>query len=446
MTTPHRTYSTRGYLTRGGHARLDEAFRACARLYNAAKEHRVSAWKHSSRQPVTYFDQCSELTALRAEDPYWNSMSLGVARGVIRRLDKAFQAFYRRCGRGEKPGYPRWASGRRWKTIEVHNPTPAMVSDKMGKLVVCVKGLPIIRIRPSRDLPDSKRLVALTITRKPTGVWVNMTYKIDDEKQKGGRWDAPGESQNFSHDSGTIRSDTVAVAPGIGCEPNQRGIAETYATVAVAPGIGCEPNRSMSRANQRSVAVGLDLGVSKRVTLSNGETIRRRPRDDTKQVQLERRIARCRRNSNNQRKLRGQLARLRFRESIANRNECHRITTALARRFSFIAVEDLKTKNMTRSAKGSVEKPGKNVAAKSGLNRSILEQSWGIIISQLEYKTEWAGTTLVKVDPRHTSQRCSGCGMVDGSNRRGERYNCGRCGLAMDADVNAARNVLARAA
>ena len=101
---------------------------------------------------------------------------------------------------------------------------------------------------------------------------------------------------------------------------------------------------------------------------------------------------------------------------------------------------------MTASAAGTDENPGRNVAAKSGLNRSILEEGWGIIRNQLVYKAEWAGKQLVEVNPRHTSQTCSNCGVVDPESRQGKSYACRQCGLAIDADVNAAVNILKRAA
>ena len=107
--------------------------------------------------------------------------------------------------------------------------------------------------------------------------------------------------------------------------------------------------------------------------------------------------------------------------------------------------DDLAIRNMTASAAGTVENPGRNVAAKSGLNRSILEQGWGIIRNQLVYKAEWAGKQLVEVDPRRTSRICSGCGAVDPDSRQGKSYACRQCGLSIDADVNAARNILKRA-
>ena len=77
-----------------------------------------------------------------------------------------------------------------------------------------------------------------------------------------------------------------------------------------------------------------------------------------------------------------------------------------------IAVEDLKVANMSKSASGTVENQGKNVKAKSGLNKSILDQGWGMLIGMLEYKQEWRGGLLVKVDPKYTSQTCCECGHV----------------------------------
>ena len=130
---------------------------------------------------------------------------------------------------------------------------------------------------------------------------------------------------------------------------------------------------------------------------------------------------------------------------MRNRNACHEVTSALIRRFETIAIEDLAIGNMTASARGTVETPGRNVAAKSGLNRSILEQTWGMIRQQLTYKAEWAGRELVVVDPRYTSQTCSRCGVIEASSRHGEIYHCAHCGLRMDADHNAAINILLRA-
>ncbi len=377
MTTAHVIYQERAYLRRNGHQALDEAFRECARLYNAALEHWQTAWKHG--HSVSLYEQYRELTDIRHDDAYWSGLSVEIGRGVLRRLDRARQAFYRRCKSVEQPGYPRFRSSRRWKTIEIAQPSTSMVTNRCGKWVVKVKGLPILVIKPQRELPTPAHLKTLTITRKPTGVYVSLGYEVEREA-------LPKTSQ----------------------------------------------------------AVGLDMGVRSRIAFSDGSFADRRQPVNDKVATLQRRIARCRRGSGSQRKLYRQLARLRHRESVRNRNKCHRITTEIVRNHDLIAVEGLRIRDMTRSARGTVERPGRNVAAKAGLNRSITEQSWGIIISQLDYKTQWYGREFVKVDPRHTSQICSSCGVVASENRQYKIYNCGSCGLRIDADTNAALNILRR--
>jgi len=109
-----------------------------------------------------------------------------------------------------------------------------------------------------------------------------------------------------------------------------------------------------------------------------------------------------------------------------------------------IVVEDLKIANMSRSARGTIENPGKQVKAKSGLNKSILDQGWGEFKRQLNYKLEWQGGTFVKVNPRYTSQRCSDCGFVSKDNRLSQSvFRCINCSHAEHADTNAAKNILA---
>jgi putative transposase len=107
-----------------------------------------------------------------------------------------------------------------------------------------------------------------------------------------------------------------------------------------------------------------------------------------------------------------------------------------------VVVEDLKIKNMTKSAKGTEEKPGKQVAQKKGLNRAITQQSWGLFFELLEYKVKARGGQFVKVDPRHTSQTCNCCGHVSSENRlKQEKFVCTACGHRANADVNAAKNI-----
>ena len=320
MPTAHRTYQERAYLTHGKHRRLDEAFRECAHLYNGAlKEWRTCPpWRAAYRQAGigrTYYDQAQELTGIRAQDHFLDSVSIQFGRGVLRRLERAMQSLFRRVRAGEKAGYPKFKSGRRWKSIEIAEPTSAVVTDRRGRWSVKVKELPVLPLRVRRDLPPSSCLKALTITRKPTGVYVSLTYALE--------------------------------------------IDETV--------------------NVPKEAVGLNVGVAVRITASDGWSVERRSPDAERVASLQQRIARCRSGSNTRRKLVSQLTRLRHRERVSNRNECHRITTELVRRYGVVVVEDLAITNMTGSARGTIEDPGGNVRAKSGLNRSIQEQTWGLL-------------------------------------------------------------------
>ena len=117
------------------------------------------------------------------------------------------------------------------------------------------------------------------------------------------------------------------------------------------------------------------------------------------------------------------------------------MTTHIVNNYDFISVEKLKTKNLTKSSKGTIENPGKNVRQKSGLNRNILANNWGLIVTQLTYKAERAGTALVMVDPRNTSQMCSNCSNIVRKSLSERAHNCNHCWLSVDRDVNAAINI-----
>jgi putative transposase len=135
------------------------------------------------------------------------------------------------------------------------------------------------------------------------------------------------------------------------------------------------------------------------------------------------------------------IARLRAREVDRRRDWAEKLSTDLARRFDTIRVEDLKICNMTRSARGTIERPGRNVRQKAGLNRHIMASGWGRLVARLEDK---ATGRVEKVSPRFTSQRCSGCGHVASESRESQaRFRCTVCSFACNADVNAAINIAA---
>jgi len=108
-----------------------------------------------------------------------------------------------------------------------------------------------------------------------------------------------------------------------------------------------------------------------------------------------------------------------------------------------VAMEDLQVRNMSRSASGNIEQPGKNVRAKSGLNQAILDQGWFEFRRQLDYKLAWAGGFLIAVPPQNTSRTCPCCGHVSKDNRPTQaRFACVKCGFEENADLVGAINVL----
>ncbi len=152
--------------------------------------------------------------------------------------------------------------------------------------------------------------------------------------------------------------------------------------------------------------------MNQRLSLSDGTHVERREVNRDKEKTLHQTISRTKKGSNNRKKRVKSLRWECYRNKVRNRKEYHRITTGIVKKYGKIAVEKTAIQNLTKSAKGTIEEPGTNVAAKSGLNRSILEQTWGQLRQQLTYKAEWAGREYVEVNPRNTSKTCSGCGSV----------------------------------
>src|ERR1700751_593374 len=128
-------------------------------------------------------------------------------------------------------------------------------------------------------------------------------------------------------------------------------------------------------------------------------------------------------------------------EADRRKDWVEKLSTSVARQFDTIRVENLQIGNMTRSAKGTIQNPGRSVKAKSGLNRGILRSGWGLLVRRLEDK---APGRVEKIRPAFTSQRCSACGQVDRDSRESQAvFRCTACGYACHADVNAAINIAA---
>ena len=194
-------------------------------------------------------------------------------------------------------------------------------------------------------------------------------------------------------------------------------------------------------------AVGIDMGVARFATLSDGSSVRPLHsfrKHEKKLARLQRKLAKRVKFSANWQKLKARIQRLHHKIANVRNDFLHKATTAISKNHAVVVIEDLKVRNMSRSASGTLEAPGKNVRVKSGLNKSILDQGWFEFRRQLAYKLAWLGGKLLVVPPQYTSQTCSCCGCVDKQNRPSQaRFKCTACGFECNADYNAALNILA---
>ena len=209
-----------------------------------------------------------------------------------------------------------------------------------------------------------------------------------------------------------------------------------------------EDGKTTPRAHAApGAAVGVDRGVAVAVATSDGELVDREfltAGERDRLIRLQRRLCRAGRRSRNRDKTRIAIGEIRARERRRRQDFCAQTAHRLAAGNAVVALEDLKTKNMTRAAKGSLDKPGRNVRAKSGLNRAILAKGWHQFALALSSAARYTGTTVVGVPAAFTSQRCSACGQVDPKSRESQAvFRCTRCTHSEHADVNAARNILA---
>ncbi|MEX5634787.1 RNA-guided endonuclease InsQ/TnpB family protein [Parafrankia sp. FMc2] len=188
--------------------------------------------------------------------------------------------------------------------------------------------------------------------------------------------------------------------------------------------------------------VGVDRGVAVSVALSTGELLHcpgLRPQEAERLRRRERRLAKAKRGGNRRAALKEQIARLKARATDRRKDWAEKTSADLARRFDVIRIEDLRVQNLTRSAKGTVEAPGRNVRQKAGLNREILANGWRLLVQRLEHK---APGRVEKVPAAYTSQRCSACGHTAAGSRESQaRFRCVACGFESNADTNAARNI-----
>ena len=194
--------------------------------------------------------------------------------------------------------------------------------------------------------------------------------------------------------------------------------------------------------------IGIDVGVACFAAFSDGAMVE--PLNSFKKHQArlrryQRAMARKQKFSQNWKKAKATVQKIHARISNCRRDFLHKTSTTISKNHATVFVENLQVKHLSKSAAGTTDNPGRNVKAKSGLNRSILDQAWGEFRRQLDYKLDWLGGRLTAVPPQNTSRTCPECGHVSADNRKTQaRFACVNCGFEGHADVVAAINILER--
>ncbi len=346
-------------------------------VWNLAVEQH--AYWHPGRPSAPgYLEQCRQLTQARAEYPWLAAGSQTVQQQALRDFTQAMAAFF---DPANPAGRPSWRKAGRDEGFRITGRRGRQWEVRRVSRKVGQVWVPKagwVRFRWSRAVPPGTKSYRVT--------W-----------DRAGRW----------HVAFAVIPDPVP-----------------------APGNG--------------QAVGIDRGVAVAAALSTGELLHcpgLTGRERVRLRRLQRKLARAARGSNRRGRVRHAIARLRARETDRRKDWAEKTSTGIARRFDVIRVEDLQIGNMTRSAKGARDDPGRNVRQKAGLNRGILRSGWGLLVRRLEDK---APGRVEKIKPALTSQRCSACGQVDRDSRESQAvFRCTACGFACHADVNAAINIAA---
>lgn len=322
---------------------------------------------------------------IRADDPTGQGRwSFSSQQSTLRRLDKAFAGFFARMKAGRTRGYPRF-KGRGWfDTVEWPRDGDGCRWDSQpdhpSATFVRLQGIGHVRVHRHRAVRGRVKTISV--------------------KREGRRWYV------------ILSCDDVSAEP-----------------------------LGLTRA-----VAGIDMGIASFLTTSDGEHIvnpRHLAVSTGRLAVAQQALARTKRGSTRRGKAVARVAALHAKVRRQRLDSVHKAALTLVRRYGVIVHECLRIANMTRSASGTVEAPGRNVAAKSGLNRSILDAGWGVFLTVLAYKAESAGRELIAVNPANTSRTCARCGHCARENRLTQtEFACTACRHTAHADVNAATNIL----
>lgn len=351
----------------------------CRELYNAALSERRDAYKYAGKR-ITYSDQQNDLPEIKHEiREEYQEIAAHVLQNVLNRLEEAFKGFFRRVKAGEKPGYPRFQGRNRYNSFTY----PDGAGWKFDGKYLRLTKIGNIKVKMHREMEG--KIKTVTIKREVDQWYVCFSCEV-----------AESEKLPLSYED-----------------------------------------------------VGIDLGVTHLATLSNGEMIEHPRYYRQAKKTLEKRqqaLSRKKKGSHRREKAKRLIGRAHRKIRNQRRDFLHKQSRALVNRYQVIVFEDIQTSNLVRRPKPKQDEETKHylpngAAAKGGLNKSILDAGWSTFVEMCTVKAAWAGRTLIKVNPKYTSQVCSGCGAVRKKTLE-ERWHSCDCGAELDRDVNAALNIL----
>ena len=350
---------------------------------------------------IGYAGLCRELTAWRnsAETAWLADAPIHPLQQALKNLDRAYKTFFKDLKNGKRRAPDDRAERRRLRQAGVELAYP-----------------PAFKKRGDHDgcrYPDSKQI------------------KLDQDRARIFLPKLGWMRMRWSRDVlGTVKNVTVSAAGG-----------KWFVSI--------QTEREVAQpVPQATRAVGIDVGIARFATLSDGTFLAPSnsfKRHEARLRRYQRAMSRKVKFSNNWKKAKARVTRIHTRIGNARRDYLHKATTTISQNHAMVCIEDLQVRNMSKSAAGTIEKPGRNVRAKSGLNQSILDQGWFEFRRQLDYKLAWNGGWLVAVAPQNTSRTCPHCGHISADNRKTQaKFLCVGCGFEEHADLVGAINILAR--
>ena len=393
-----RAYRYRFYPTEGQAKELARTFGSARFVYNHFLRLRTDAWFNEQKR-LGYNDTSSLLTQLKRDPEFaWLSEVSSVPiQQSLRHLQTAFGNFFARRAK-----YPTFHSRRGPQSITYV--ATGFSFDGGNKLTLAKMNEPL-NIRWSRTIPKKAKATSVTVSKDSAGRYFISVLCDDEVAELEPSGNQIGIDMGLNHFLITSDGEKVA-APNL-YRKHEKKLARLQRRQA----------RKMETAKQAA-------GIPKGKAIPKGVRIPK---------------------SKNWLKDQQRINRVHAKIADARRDFQHKLSTRLIRENQTISVETLAVKNMSRSAKGTTEKPGKKVKQKSGLNKSILDASWSEFIRQLEYKAAWYGREIIGIDRWYpSSKRCSACGFVlKDLPLKTRSWSCPECGAHHDRDINAARNILA---